>query len=155
MKYNAILPAALALTFGVSGLANAQTATTTTAPNATTTTPGAMSTPGTMSPGAATTSPTAAGQNTPRTNSGAPIVSGTNSATNNAVSTQPQNNAGAPVAGANSFTQGEARRRIEKRGFTKVTALKLDPQGVWRGTAMQHGKSVGVSMDYQGNIVAQ
>ena len=82
-------------------------------------------------------------------------MSGTNSATNNAVSTQPQNNSGAPVAGANSFTQGEARRRIEKRGFTNVSALKLDQQGVWRGTAMQHGKSVGVSMDYQGNIVAQ
>jgi hypothetical protein len=46
-------------------------------------------------------------------------------------------NPGAPVAGANSFTEGQAKSRIEARGFTNVTGLKKDSDGVWRGTATQ------------------
>ena len=60
-----------------------------------------------------------------------------------------------PSRVANSFTQNEARRRIQKQGFTKVNGLKLDQQGIWRGMATKGGKSVGVSMDYQGNVVSQ
>ena len=44
-------------------------------------------------------------------------------------------NPGAPVAGANSFTEGQAKSRIEARGFTNVAGLKKDSDGVWRGTA--------------------
>jgi hypothetical protein len=61
-------------------------------------------------------------------------------------------NPGAPVAGANSFTEGQA---IEARGFTNVAGLKKDNDGVWRGTATQSGKSVKVSVDFQGNVVSQ
>ena len=61
----------------------------------------------------------------------------------------------APVAGANSFTEGQARARIEERGFAQVTDLKKDDQGIWRATAMKDGKSVAVALDYQGNIVGQ
>ena len=85
----------------------------------------------------------------------APVVSGTSSATNNAVSTAPQNNPGAPVPGANSFTEGQARDRIQDKGFSQVTDLKLDSQGVWRGKGMKSGQTVDVSMDYQGNVVPQ
>ena len=47
----------------------------------------------------------------------APVVSGSGSATNNAVNTAPANNSGAPVAGANSFTEGQARERISGQGL--------------------------------------
>lgn len=64
-------------------------------------------------------------------------------------------NPGAPVAGANSFTEGQAKSRIEARGFTNVAGLKKDGDGVWHGTATQGGKSVKVSVDFQGNVVSQ
>jgi len=59
-----------------------------------------------------------------------------------------------PVAGANSFTEGEARSRIEASGYTNVTELKKDAQSVWHGRAMKGGTSVRVALDYQGTIVA-
>ena len=64
-------------------------------------------------------------------------------------------NPGAPVAGANSFTEGQAKSRIEDRGFRNVSDLKKDDSGVWRGKAEQNGKAVNVSVDFQGNVVAQ
>src|SRR5215471_12508806 len=59
----------------------------------------------------------------------------------------------APVAGRNSFTEGEAKSRIEKMGFSNVTNLNKDDHGVWRGRAMKDGKTVDVSLDYQGNVI--
>lgn len=59
----------------------------------------------------------------------------------------------APVAGRNSFTEGEARSRIEKMGFSEVSDLQKDDQGVWRGRAKKDGKTVDISVDYQGNVV--
>jgi hypothetical protein len=64
-------------------------------------------------------------------------------------------NAAAPVAGANSFTESEARSRLEAHGYTDVTALMKDDQSIWRGKAMKDGKSVDIALDFQGNIVAQ
>lgn len=60
----------------------------------------------------------------------------------------------APVAGANSFTEGQAKSRIEGAGFTQVTGLKKDDQGVWRGSATKNGKQVPVSVDFRGNVVS-
>jgi hypothetical protein len=71
-----------------------------------------------------------------------------------AVKTTEGNNPGAPVEGANSFTEGQAKSRIEARGFTNVGALAKDDKGIWRGTAMRDGKAVQVSLDFQGNVVA-
>jgi hypothetical protein len=64
-------------------------------------------------------------------------------------------NPGAPVAGANSFTEGQAKSRIESNGFTNVSDLRKDDQGVWRGKAMKDGRSVSVSLDFQGNVTTQ
>lgn len=72
-----------------------------------------------------------------------------------AVSTPDSTNATAPVEGANSFTEAQARERIAEAGFADVGALTLDEQGVWRGTAMKDGKSMAVGLDYQGNVVTQ
>ena len=71
---------------------------------------------------------------------------------NPAVKDMHQNSASRPVAGANSFTMGEAKSHIEARGFTNVSELKKDADGIWRGKAMKNGASVPVSLDYQGNV---
>ena len=83
----------------------------------------------------------------PRADTGAPAAVSTTSA-------QSRTNA-APVSGANSFTESQARSRIEDKGFANVTDLKKDDKGVWRGTAMKDGKSLAVALDYQGNIIGQ
>ncbi len=72
-----------------------------------------------------------------------------------AVATPETPNAAAPVEGANSFTEEQARERIEAAGFTGVADLKLDDQGIWQATAMKDGKSMPVAMDYQGNVVSK
>ena len=69
--------------------------------------------------------------------------------------TEPSRTTGAPVSGANSFTESEARRRIQDKGFGAVTDLKKDDKGVWRGTTTKDGKTMTVALDYQGNIVSQ
>lgn len=61
-------------------------------------------------------------------------------------------NPGAPVAGKNSFTEDQAKSRIEGAGYTDVTGLKLDDQGVWRATAKKDGMDAAVSLDFQGNV---
>ena len=58
-----------------------------------------------------------------------------------------------PAKGANSFTEAQAKSRIEANGFTKVSGLAKDQDGVWRGKAMKSGASHDVSLDYQGNVV--
>ncbi len=58
-----------------------------------------------------------------------------------------------PLKGANSFTEGEAKKRAEARGYSEVTALKKDKDGVWRGHANQQGKQVEIAIDYKGNVV--
>jgi hypothetical protein len=59
----------------------------------------------------------------------------------------------APVPGANSFTENQAKTRLEGQGFTAVNGLVKDKDGIWRGMGTKSGRSVNVSVDYQGNIV--
>jgi opacity protein-like surface antigen len=70
-----------------------------------------------------------------------------------AVATPDTKNPAAPVAGANSFTEGQAKERIEARGYSDVGPLVKGEDGIWTGTAMKDGKSVEVKLDFQGNIV--
>lgn len=60
----------------------------------------------------------------------------------------------APEAGANSFTEGQARSRLEANGYTSVTGLVKDPQGIWRAKAMKDGKAMDVALDFKGVIAA-
>lgn len=59
-----------------------------------------------------------------------------------------------PVAGANSFTEGQAKSRIESQGYTNVSGLTKDDQGIWRGKAMKDGKNVNVALDFHGDVFA-
>lgn len=71
---------------------------------------------------------------------------------NPAVKSMNENNSTSPVAGANSFTAGEAKSAIQAKGYTHVAKLKKDKDGIWRGTATKDGQSGPVSVDYQGNV---
>jgi hypothetical protein len=57
-----------------------------------------------------------------------------------------------PAKGANSFTEAQAKSRIEAKGFTHVTNLAKDKDGVWRGKATKGGTAHDVALDYQGNV---
>ena len=58
----------------------------------------------------------------------------------------------APEAGANSFTEAQAKDRIEKAGYTQVTGLKKDDKGIWRASASKGGAKMNVSLDFRGNV---
>jgi putative membrane protein len=58
----------------------------------------------------------------------------------------------APLPGANSFTEGQAKSRLEANGYSNVSGLKKDDNGVWRATATHSGAQVNVTVDYRGNI---
>ncbi len=97
---------------------------------------------------AQTTTSTPATSGTPAATSNQPPASGNDNqtvATTNA-------NAATPASGHNSFSKGEARRRIASEGFTAVGGLKKDTHGVWRGNATKDGQSVSVWLDYKGNV---
>jgi hypothetical protein len=64
-------------------------------------------------------------------------------------------NALTPARGANSFTEGEARRRIEARGYSNVSGLAQDDNGVWRGNAQKGSQQAQVWLDYKGNVGQQ
>ena len=73
---------------------------------------------------------------------------------NQAVATT-STDANTPAKGSNSFTQGEAASRIQSRGFSHVSGLHLDQNGVWRGQAEKNGNTTTVWLDYKGNIGEQ
>jgi periplasmic protein CpxP/Spy len=56
------------------------------------------------------------------------------------------------VPGANSFTEAQARRRLEQNGYSQVSSLSKGKDGIWRGTATKNGASSQVSVDYKGDI---
>jgi hypothetical protein len=75
------------------------------------------------------------------------------------------NNPGAPAAGANSFTEAQAKSRIEAAGYSNVSGLSKDKDGIWRGKASMASSTGGsttlgstivdVALDYQGNVVSK
>ncbi|MDJ0387685.1 hypothetical protein QMO56_06135 [Roseomonas sp. E05] len=71
----------------------------------------------------------------------------------NATGTDSPPTTATPAAGANSFTQGQARDRIAAAGYTDIQNLRKDEQGVWRGQAMRNGQRVDVGLDFKGQVV--
>jgi hypothetical protein len=68
----------------------------------------------------------------------------------------PDDTASAPLAkGHNSFTKSEALSRIKKAGYSQVTGLTLDANGLWQASGMRDGQSVKVALDYKGDVAAQ
>ena len=57
--------------------------------------------------------------------------------------------------GRNSFTESQAQGRIEKAGYTDVSKLVKNENGVWQGAAMKDGAKVNVGLDYKGNVTVR
>jgi hypothetical protein len=55
----------------------------------------------------------------------------------------------------NSFTKSQAASRIKKAGYTQVSGLVLDADGLWQASAMRGGQPVKVALDYKGDVAAQ
>ena len=64
------------------------------------------------------------------------------------------NDPGAPLEGANSFTENQARDRALAAGFGNVSPLKKDDKGIWRGTGTRGSQNVSIAVDFKGNVVA-
>jgi periplasmic protein CpxP/Spy len=88
----------------------------------------------------------------PTPNSDRPGTSAAGTGTGTGVTVAPPPPLTALEAGSNSFTEGQARSRLEDAGFSNVTGLAKDEQGIWRGTAQLAGQTVTVGVDYKGNI---
>jgi len=66
-----------------------------------------------------------------------------------AAQTQPA----APTAPSSAaVTETQAKAHIEAQGFTNVSELKKDAQGMWSAKAMKDGKAVQLSLDARGNV---
>ena len=62
----------------------------------------------------------------------------------------------ASLQGANSLNEGQAKQRIEAKGYSKVSGLQKDSHGIWRGDAtLKDGRRVEVVLDLEGNIYSQ
>jgi hypothetical protein len=57
--------------------------------------------------------------------------------------------------GSNSFTEAQAKGRLEDHGFTGVGGLTKDDNGVWWATASKDSKRVRVGLDFQGNVAVE
>jgi hypothetical protein len=71
------------------------------------------------------------------------------------MATAPSTDPNAPLPGANSFTESQAKERMEKAGFSQVSQLKKDDQGIWRATARRGDEQTNVALDFRGNVVAK
>lgn len=72
-----------------------------------------------------------------------------------AIATPSMVNPAAPATGENSFTEDQARSRMEEAGFSNIMGLTLDKDGVWQANGEKDGASVSIQLDYQGNITTE
>lgn len=84
-----------------------------------------------------------------------PVVSAPEAPGNAAVDTTPTTGDTAQTPGANSFTEAQAKGAIENAGYSNVSALTQNEQGIWSGKATMGGKEVAVSVDYKGAVSPQ
>lgn len=54
--------------------------------------------------------------------------------------------------GHNSFTESQARGRIMKAGYSRISSLAKNRNGVWQGKALRGNRMVNVALDYKGNV---
>ena len=49
-----------------------------------------------------------------------------------------------PAAGADSFTEDQARSRLEAQGYSVMSRLEKDDDGIWRGKGQKNGSFANV-----------
>jgi len=70
----------------------------------------------------------------------------------NPILTSGNSNSGALTAGTTTLTEAEVKLRLESTGFSKVTSLAKNPDGIWRGKATRGGTIFAVAVDPRGNV---
>lgn len=70
-----------------------------------------------------------------------------------AATPSPQTEENAPLPGVPSFSEEQARSRLEANGYSDVDNLTMDAEGVWKASATHAGAKVEVLLDYRGNII--
>ena len=83
-----------------------------------------------------------------------PAVSTSEAPRNVAVDTQPTTGESGPTPGASSYTEDQARNAIASKGYTDLSPLTQNANGLWQGTATKDGTKVSVSVDYKGAVTA-
>lgn len=58
------------------------------------------------------------------------------------------------ATGETVFDEEAARETLTRAGYSDITALMQDAQGIWRGTARKDAQKVTVALDRRGKIVA-
>lgn len=58
----------------------------------------------------------------------------------------------APVQGS-LFTEEQARVHLAHLGYTSISELAKDQNGVWRGSATKDGKTIAVAVDIKGTLI--
>jgi len=84
-----------------------------------------------------------------------PVVSSPEDPQNPPIDTTPTTGETTQTPGANSFTEAQARSAIEAAGYTNVSSLTQNPEGLWQGKASKSGKETSVSVDYKGAVTPQ
>ena len=59
-----------------------------------------------------------------------------------------------PATKGNLFTEEQARVHLAHLGYTSISVLTKDENGVWRGSATKDGKTFAVGVDIKGAAVA-
>ena len=57
--------------------------------------------------------------------------------------------------GRTSFTESQARDRMEQAGFTRISELRLEENGIWRAMADRDGRPLRLGLDYRGTVRAE
>jgi len=58
-------------------------------------------------------------------------------------------------SGASKITEAQARTRIQAVGFSGVTDLVQDENGIWRAKARFGDRIASIGLDHKGNVAAQ
>lgn len=67
----------------------------------------------------------------------------------------PSSAAAAPPSVVRAITEDQARTQIEANGYSSVSRLRKDAEGIWRGKATKDGLQVNVNLDVKGKVTAE
>jgi hypothetical protein len=60
-----------------------------------------------------------------------------------------------PQRAVRAFTEDQAKSQIEAKGYSSISGLRKDAEGVWRGKAEKDGLPVNVTLDGNGDVTAK
>jgi hypothetical protein len=103
-----------------------------------------------------TTPPTPTPQSSmPAPTTGGPAATTTSPSTTAGASTAQMTPAATGAAGANSFTESQARHMLEEAGYSQIGSLAKDQDGIWRGRGTKGSSEASIGVDFKGHVVTR